>query len=267
MLRRTHHVTADALTVAILTDPGGSVLRAIACSTRASSCAFAILTDPGGSVLPPTRVAAPWASPGCCDPHRPRRVGAACCRLPAEEASPILVLRSSPTPEGRCCPRPRPARAGPVRGVAILTDPGGSVLPPGPTGRPRSRPNALRSSPTPEGRCCRRSPTRGGGRSPKLRSSPTPEGRCCSGRAPVLARASRRCCDPHRPRRVGAAPVAGALEVLVDAVAILTDPGGSVLPRSAYVVAASHAMVLRSSPTPEGRCCSWRCPTRPGSCR
>src|SRR6266536_2651613 len=89
-------------------------------------------------------------------------------------------LRSSPTPEGRCCQWPVAAQPPAGTDVAILTDPGGSVLP-----RTRAR-------------------FRRGG----------------SG------------CDPHRPRRVGAAPCRPAARTWGPRVAILTDPGGSVLPRA-----------------------------------
>src|SRR6266536_2769699 len=116
-------------------------------------------------------------------------------------------LRSSPTPEGRCCQWPVAAQPPAGTDVAILTDPGGSVLP-----RTRAR-------------------FRRGG----------------SG------------CDPHRPRRVGAAAVGDAQQAELRAVvAILTDPGGSVLPSSGADGLVSTT-VLRSSPTPEGRCCT-NCP-------
>jgi hypothetical protein len=70
-----------------------------------------------------------------------------------------LWLRSSPTPKGRCCDAPEAARRG-AGDVAILTDPGGSVLLDRPAG-PRRAGRRLRSSPTPEGRCCRCPPPRG----------------------------------------------------------------------------------------------------------
>ncbi len=96
--------TSDLL-VAILTDPGGSVLPLrVAGHEQVAELVVAILTDPGGSVLP-----------------------------------------------GRGCRR----SLGYLWAVAILTDPGGSVL----LGRSRSGVlqvmSPLRSSPTPEGRCCR----------------------------------------------------------------------------------------------------------------
>ncbi|MCW2915862.1 MAG: hypothetical protein JWN52_3930, partial [Actinomycetia bacterium] len=112
--------------------------------------------------------------------------------------------------------------------VAVLTDPGGPVLPSTP---PRSSTvtDWLRSSPTPEGRCCQLSRVDGvihdrvailtdpGG--PVLRQ-------WYLGIVETIFR-----CDPHRPRRAGAArrdhnrPRSGRN------VAILTDPGGPVLQR------------------------------------
>src|SRR6266542_3196915 len=161
----------------------------------------AILTDPGGSVLR-SSPAVGRRSRKRCDPHRPRRVGAA-----TNGAVPVFResarLRSSPTPEGRCCPTVkcqtspptnscdphRPRRVGAARVgarvvggggalVAILTDPGGSVLP-GSTPPSPKTPTGLRSSPTPEGRCCAVNDPLSDPLTPWLRSSPTPEGRCC----------------------------------------------------------------------------------------
>ena len=60
--------------VAILTDPGGPVLVVLLPVDR-HRVAVAILTDPGGPVLE------------CAEPPHRR---------------PVQVLRSSPTPEGRC---------------------------------------------------------------------------------------------------------------------------------------------------------------------
>src|SRR5574341_1687644 len=90
--------------------------------------AVAILTDRGGSVLPgcPAASAAPPSI--CCDPHRPRRVGAAGGGGPETGVD--------------------------ARMVAILTDLGGSVLPPHRLTATRGMSLALRSSMTPEGRCC-----------------------------------------------------------------------------------------------------------------
>jgi len=92
-------------------------------------------------------------------------------------------LRSSPTPEGRCCAEGDDELVVAALPVAILTDPGGSVLPVGQPHQWSPEPLTLRSSPTPEGRCC------------------------CHAEVDRLARDT--------------VPVA-----------ILTDPGGSVLPTS-----------------------------------
>src|SRR6266536_2677174 len=186
----------------------------------------AILTDPGGSVLR-SSPAVGRRSRKRCDPHRPRRVGAATNgAVPVFRESP--GLRSSPTPEGRCCGPASRATDWRTHRVAILTDPGGSVLP-GTGGHLRL---VLR-----------------------LRSSPTPEGRCCPW--PLAAAWTTRpgCCDPHRPRRVGAARRSSARRARRRTVAILTDPGGSVLLASGLESLAVAAHSLRSSPTPEGRCC------------
>jgi len=146
-----------------------------------------------------------------CDPHRPRRVGAA---FVTGRGTPFAkALRSSPTPEGRCCHQRRGAGLPGVAGVAILTDPGGSVL------RPCEQGHRLEDAP---------------------------------------------CCDPHRPRRVGAARD-GRASAAGPEVAILTDPGGSVLPVATGGGVDDTSGLLRSSPTPEGRCCragraARRCP-------
>src|SRR6266536_822488 len=186
----------------------------------------AILTDPGGSVLR-SSPAVGRRSRKRCDPHRPRRVGAATNgAVPVFRESP--GLRSSPTPEGRCCGPASRATDWRTHRVAILTDPGGSVLP-GPGGHLRL--------------------------DLRLRSSPTPEGRCCPW--PLAAAWTTRpgCCDPHRPRRVGAAELGERPDDALDGtVAILTDPGGSVLP-DGQVPDEPADEQLRSSPTPEGRCC------------
>src|SRR6266536_674907 len=95
----------------------------------------------------------------------------------------------------------------------------------------RLQSSALRSSPTPEGRCCRRWSRRG--------TPPTSAG-----------------CDPHRPRRVGAADERFVQLIhQVTKVAILTDPGGSVLLLVLERAQLNDGTLLRSSPTPEGRCC------------
>src|SRR6266542_2268429 len=197
---RTHRV-------AILTDPGGSVLPGTGGHLRLVLRLRSSPTPEGRCC--PWPLAAAWTTrPGCCDPHRPRRVGAA-----------ELGERPDDALDGT---------------VAILTDPGGSVLP---DGQVPDEPadEQLRSSPTPEGRCCAPAP------SPSWPGSPG--------------------CDPHRPRRVGAAlPRVGHHAARYD-VAILTDPGGSVLPIGRRRAGWSGGWWLRSSPTPEGRCCPRSTPT------
>ena len=188
----------DRHSVAMLTDPGGPVLP-MPDDWRPVAVAVAILTDPGGPVLPE------WSNTGVIAIH---------------------PLRSSPTPEGRCCLLLDIDPAELAR-VAILTDPGGPVLPssegwpsgggpplrssPTPEGRccvltigePETDTPWLRSSPTPEGRCCMTGHTSSSCRA-ALRSSPTPEGRCCALLGTAWLRAVTGC-DPHRPRRAGAA--------------------------------------------------------------
>ena len=87
--------------------------------------------------------------------------------------------------------------------VAILTDPLGSVLPKVNFTLTFNLVQWLRSSPTPAGRCCYRSVRYWGTTRPVLRSSPTSEDRCCA--RPDQQPDSGRGCDPHRPRRIGAA--------------------------------------------------------------
>jgi hypothetical protein len=60
-------------------------------------------------------------------------------------------LRSSPAPEGRCCARQEDSGSA-TDDVAILTGPGGPVLPG--AGAVGMDPDRLRFSPAPEGRCC-----------------------------------------------------------------------------------------------------------------
>src|SRR6266540_2266367 len=115
----------------------------------------------------------------------------------------------------------------------------------------------LRSSPTLEGRCCRLPPGRDAGLLlRRLRSSPTLEGRCCPRRRGRPLPSNQGGCDPHRPWRAGAAP---AVEVVryrpTKEVAILTDPGGPVLPSPPSPSTTCSPKWLRSSPTLEGRCC------------
>ncbi len=256
-------------TVAILTGPPGPVQRS---ASRPRSCSASTLRSspvPEGrcnsssSTRPASRfrcdphrprragatvpgVLAP-AEPPRCDPHRPRRAGATGFR--GQRSWPVLVLRSSPAPEGRCnAQRPHRMDASDVQ-VAILTGPGGPVQPPctttdrraarrcdphrpwraGATPRPRHhRPvrRRLRSSPALEGRCNGSSVAiarRGVG----LRSSPALEGRCNLG---------------------------GGVEFVGGFVAILTGPGGPVQPDAYWVGNSGNDFTLRSSPALEGRC-------------
>ncbi len=210
----------------------------------------AILTDPGGPVLPADSCRPRTARSRCCDPHRPWRAGAA--RMGGTRARAVV----------QGCDPHRPWRAGAARKirievvderyVAILTDPGGPVL--------LAMDDATKAY------------------LDELRSSPTLEGRCCTRHGSNEAREPHRCCDPHRPWRAGAArqrlrrrDVRLAVAILtdpggpvlpspqsrdhgLDEVAILTDPGGPVLlPTIADVRAVESE--LRSSPTLEGRCC------------
>src|SRR6266536_677308 len=165
--------------VAILTDPGGSVLRTNdSSSSSTKSPRLRPSPTPEGRCCCWCWSARSSTTGRCCDPHRPRRVGAARAPYPRAGRRPRR-LRSSPTPEGRCCAFHRRPLLPHADHVAILTDPGGSVLLLEDRGRRRAD-DQLRSSPTPEGRCC---------------PSSTSATRC----RPVT------CCDPHRPRRVGAA--------------------------------------------------------------
>ncbi len=84
-----------------------------------------------------------------CDPHRPWRAGAA-----AAASMWVNTKRSSPTLEGRCCAGQLQQVTGREGEVAILTDPGGPVLHASPDAMKDPLANALRSSPTLEGRCC-----------------------------------------------------------------------------------------------------------------
>ena len=144
----------------------------------------------------------PWRSAGsCCDPRRPRRAG----------AGKIRRLRLRRLVRG-CDPR-RP-RAGAGSGLLC---------------RLPHRPQWLRSSPAPEGRCWWHDADRLGGR-------------------PVIGVAIL--AGPGGP--VLAGPVAG-LEDRQDRVAILAGPGGPVL-AAGPASSMSARRRLRSSPAPEGRC-------------
>src|SRR6266540_2851611 len=148
----------------------------------------------------------------------------------APVAAKARALRSSPTLEGRCCPGATRNHAGhPL--VAILTDPGGPVLP-----ADSCRPRTARS------RCC--DPHR-----------PWRAGAARMGG--TRARAVVQGCDPHRPWRAGAARKIRIEVVDERYVAILTDPGGPVLLAMDDATKA-YLDELRSSPTLEGRCCCAR---------
>ena len=299
------------------------MLVAVAVGVAPHVDAVAILTDPGGTVLA-ARSRDTFRSRRGCDPHRPRRDGAGFGLLAGQLAR--VWLRSSPTPEGRCWSGVRKG-AKHYAPVAILTDPGGTVLAGGafhafggdgavailtdPGGtvldQRQDRPGhgarvAILTDPggtVPGGRCRRprRRPHRcdphrprrdGAGHNPPdrriavlpscdphrprrdgagrggaimrigrrlLRSSPTPEGRCWT---PCASRRhpARSCCDPHRPRRDGAGTDRATQSRRYSTwVAILTDPGGTVLGLNASSMMFTEPE-LRSSPTPEGRCWS-----------
>ena len=137
-------------------------------------------------------------------------------------------LRSSPTPEGRCCARlgdgllqvvevailtdpggpVLPLRLGGEAGgaqVAILTDPGGPVLPTRPSGCCCSPAGAQVAILTGPGGPVLPRPASAGSswtpscdpHRPRRAGAATP--RCCAAGEPCG------CCDPHRPRRAGAA--------------------------------------------------------------
>ena len=171
----------------------------------------------------------PCSGRRCCDPHRPQTVGAA---LGLQHLGDVGVVVAILTDLGGSVLRPRGrVHRGDQDRVAILTDPAGRCYSKTSSGVVSSS-VGLRSSPTPEGRCCGRQVIPSLVTWVPLRSSPTPEGRCCA--RPREGRSSR-CsgCDPHRPRKVGA--VRGdvrPVRAVEHAVAILTDPRGSVLSRS-----------------------------------
>src|SRR6266540_3627395 len=198
--RLPHSPTA---VVAILTDPGGPVLHGQERVTAMGGVEVAILTDPGGPVLPPRAGPTRGRTRRCCDPHRPWRAGAAMRQWTDEIARQLRV--------------------------AILTDPGGPVLRP-----PRCWPTCprvigcdphrpWRAGAAIAAQCDKLGPCKSA-----LRSSPTLEGRCCTGRSSTWTPPGRRC-DPHRPWRAGAA--------------------------WCEHVGNPERRKLRSSPTLEGRCC------------
>ena len=215
---------ADQRRVAILTDPGGPVLEAGILAADQIAVLVAILTDPGGPVLGPLCLgAALWLNVAILtDPGGPV-LGAAGCFAAAAAA---MLLRSSPTPGGRCWAgwvvQLRPDKA-----VAILTDPGGPVLVPR----------------------CRWSRDRQRG----LRSSPTPGGRCWPAdlRRPARATPS---CDPHRPRGAGAGCGIGGLIVPRAQGCDPHRPRGAGAGTGVRHGKTPRLRRLRSSPTPGGRC-------------
>src|SRR6266536_3579352 len=197
-----------------------------------------------------------------CDPHRPRRVGAASTTVQAV-SDPKWWLRSSPAPSSQgqpgCDPqgsvlrvRGAPAPA-PAAGVAILTDPGGSVL--------RLPSVTRRTSP-----CgCDPHRPRKVGAAPRHRARPTEP----DPRVAILTDPGGSVLRGGAPRNPGRSHVVAILtdpggSVLpgrsasdvgfLHRVAILTDPGGSVL-RGCLATGRTSCRTLRSSPTPEGRCC------------
>jgi hypothetical protein len=248
---------AEAEVVAILTDPEGPVLPARLEQPRIHG-PVAILTDPGGPVLHGGAADVAGSLWVGCDPHRPRRAGAAWRSRPGtrprsgvailtDPGGPVLLVRGDlagaavarvailTDPGGPVLHPAAPPQARRRAVVAILTDPGGPVLPAHrrPSGRPGPRCDPHRPRRAGAARVARAVGER---LFLMLRSSPTPE------------RRTRRCrrtgCDPHRPRRAGAA---------------LTGTTN-----------AAYGSKLRSSPTPEGRCCpaqsTWKDPCCPRRC-
>ena len=193
------------------------------------------------------RPGTPAAASASCDPHRPRGAGAAI--IVCGETLDRPWLRSSPTPDGRCC-LPRSSS----------------------TGRPVAR---LRSSPTAAGRCCLAHP-------PAAQRLHLPVAILTSpGGDAGGARFSSDCgcpsCDPHRPpagrccivvRRgmdsstwlrtsLTRASAATALAPLITSYHWRCNPrrpGRAVL-RSHTTRIAVPTSMLRSPPTQVGRCC------------
>ena len=137
------------------------------------------------------------------------------------------MLRSSPTPKGRCCVGPARGSLRPVD-VAILADPEGPVL----------------AHRTP--RSC---PATGAGCDPRR---PRRAGAGCRGAAGMTPWSG--CCDPRRPRRAGAGRRAGTRPAQLAVVAILADPEGPVL-----------AAESRDGYAVDERCCDPRRPRRAGA--
>jgi len=104
-------------------------------------------------VLPTSSTCKSWPGSWSCDPHRPRRVGAASWpdRATEEQAKRVAILTD---PGGSVLPALTDAWRRALAQVAILTDPGGSVLLGSRSGAGSGQSTLLRSSPTPEGRCC-----------------------------------------------------------------------------------------------------------------
>jgi hypothetical protein len=160
------------------------------------------------------------------------------CNSAGDDSIQQLLLRSSPTLSVGAAGGLHQLGL-PVVGVAILTDPLGSVLLGGDVGVVQVAEVLVAILAGPLGSVLHAGPPVGVGHMITLRSSPTLEGRCCWAlttpftlRVTVLRSSPTRRgrCDPHRPLRVGAAP------------------------------SGSHsfspvAMWLQSSPTLEGRCC------------
>src|SRR5918992_316923 len=159
-----------------------------------------------------------------CDPHRPRMAGAATGAVVGSAA--LTMLRSSPTPDGRCCSVLSWSDAC-CHCVAILTDPGGPVLL-ALCREPRAHIHVAILT-DPGWPVLRPAGTTAGGLLPGVAILTDPgwpvllEWHTCGNR-----RHARRC-DPHRPRMAGAAGNFAIARTAAGGVAILIDPGGPVL--------------------------------------
>ena len=115
---------------------------------------------------------------------------------------PSSGLRSSPTPEGLCWLVYTETPTDDLYRVAILTDPGGTVLVM--TAVPVLRAGqSLRSSPTPEGRCWQ-TERRASSVVSRVAILTDPGGTVLACGLPERIGGAHVGCDPHRPRRDGA---------------------------------------------------------------